>query len=203
MLDVGTTMFLLIAGESKQKILHRGKVVHSDEQVFICEFQEHIWPDVGADVNAYCEVRGKFYQQGAKVMAQVQAAPCPILAFRRVGEPVSAEQRETYRVSLVTADIKATVGDEQRCAVVDVSPVGLAVVTAREYPVGGLIEVTITCEDETLKGEARVQTVRTRPDGKFRHGLLAMRENVKMRQGLERLTATMQRMQLRRLARVA
>jgi hypothetical protein len=204
MLAAGTEMFLLIPEETNGRILHPGKVIESDAIGFLAEFDATIAPAVGSDVNAYGEVRGKFFQQGAKV-AEIRAAEgkC-VLAFSRVGDPVSAENRQTFRVSVVSANITAKVGKEKNCPVVDVSPEGFGAIAKTELRVGALVPIEFQHGGHLVSGPARVQTVKRRPDGKFRYGFLATSDRKgQARSSLQQITSLMQRAQLRRLAGAA
>ena len=53
----------MIPSPSKGRILHPGKVIESNSTSFVVEFAEPIAPAVDSDVNVYCEVNGKFFQQ--------------------------------------------------------------------------------------------------------------------------------------------
>jgi hypothetical protein len=203
MLNAGSVMYLWIPDESGERILHSGKVIESDAETFVAEFEEPLAPPVGADVNAYGEVNGKFHQQGAAVTAIRRPLPNPVIAFKRVGKPVSAENRGSYRVCVATWGIYARIGPEDKCLVVDVSPEGFGVITQEPCKLGALVEVSLSYEGETITGRARCQTARLRSDGRGRYGFLSLEENRDMRKTLERITAAVQRMQLRRLARVA
>src|SRR5262249_29945805 len=108
MVAKGTKILLLVPNEGNQRILHPGEVIESDAQGYVVEFDEPIAPAVGANVNAYGDVRGRFYQQGAVVAAIRQTEPHPVIAFTRVGDPVSAENRQTFRVCVAMSGIFAT-----------------------------------------------------------------------------------------------
>ena len=64
---------------------------------------------VESDVNAFWEVNGKFFQQGA---AGYNCAPAPAMSLpsAALGEVVSAESRQTYRVLVASADFVARIG---------------------------------------------------------------------------------------------
>ncbi|MGA2583592.1 MAG: PilZ domain-containing protein [Tepidisphaeraceae bacterium] len=198
MLAVGKSMFLLIPSPSKTKFLHPGKVIESDCTRFAAEFEDAIAPEVGSDVNAFCEVNGQFYQQGA-IVREIRAGLPVVIAFGRNGEVVSAENRQTYRVNVAASDISAAVGRESACAVLDVSPEGFAAVTSKKVSLGSIVPIKLHGEGHALEAPARVQTMRERPDGKFRYGFLVPRNNVLARKSLQQLSAAMQRLQLKRI----
>jgi hypothetical protein len=198
MLAVGNAMFLLIPSPSKTRFLHPGKVIESDCTSFTAEFENAVAPEIGSDVNAFCEVNGQFYQQGA-IVREIRPGVMVVIAFSRSGEVVSAENRQTFRVNVAAADIQAAVGRESACTVVDVSPEGFAAVTSKKVDVGSIVPIKLHGEGHALEAPARVQTMRQRPDGKFRYGFLVPRNNVLARKSLQQLSATMQRLHLKRI----
>jgi hypothetical protein len=198
MLEAGNPMFLLIPSPSNERVLHPGSVIESDRASFVARFEDGIAPVIGADLNAFCEVRGQLFQQGATVIEFREQGDCPVIAFKRSGEPVSAENRQTYRVSISTSNITAKVDKERSCLVVDVSPEGFAVIAAKKYTLGSLVECSFSYEETTVTATARVQAMQVKKDGKLRYGLLVPRSNVVARKSLQQISAAAQRVQLRR-----
>lgn len=203
MLAVGCTLYIWIPEESKHRLLHAGRVRQVDAESFVAEFDEPLAPAAGSNINVYSEVRGRFMQQGARIRALLESSPRHVIAFERVGEVVSAESRGTYRASVAAMKMQAKVGAESGCAVVDVSPEGLGVVTRKEHALGSLEKIELEWDGQRLCGEARIQTRRTRQDGSHRYGLMVLEKGGPMRRGLEQLSSAVQRMQLRRLSRSA
>jgi hypothetical protein len=203
MLGVGTDMFLFVPNEPNMRTLHPGTVIESTSDAFVAGFAELITPELLASVNAYGEVNGKFYQQAAIVTEIRQEVPGPIITFSRTGEPVSAENREIFRVCVAMAGISAEVEQEPGCSVMDISPVGLAALAATEHKLGADVRVAFDHEGWNVSTGARIQTVNPRPDGRFRYGLLAFGKNTEAHKALEQISMSMQRQQLRRLAGAA
>jgi len=201
MFQVDKAVFLLIPGEHRERILHQGRVLESTAESIVAEFADPITLPAGTDVNLYADFRGKFYQHGASVIAFQQSRPS-IYAFKKVGEPVSAESRGSYRVSTVTLEITARIAMEACCKIVDISPEGFAAITAQDYPIGSVVDSTLVCEGLSCAGPARVQTLKVLPNGNRRYGFLAVdKKGSAMRKVLGQITATVQRLQLRRLSR--
>jgi hypothetical protein len=203
MLAGGTAMFLLIPSDSKERILHPGKVIESNAQEFLAEFEESLELQPDADVVAFGEVAGKFYQQGAIVSEIRQGDPKPIIAFRRNGEPVSAENRQVYRVCVITSDIFARLAGEPKCQVADMSSVGLAVIAETDHQLGSMQQLDLSYQGQSISVKARVQTIKPLADGKFRYGLLIPEKTGNARQLLQQISMNIQRTQLRRLAGAA
>jgi hypothetical protein len=198
MLAKGQDMFLLIPSPSKKKYLHTGKVIESNSTSFTAIFEDGIAPEVGSDVIAFCEVNKRFCQQGA-IVREIRSEPEPAIVFDRSGEVVSAESRESYRVSTAATPMTASVGPETNCPVLDVSNEGFAAVTAKKLTLGSVVPIKLRSEGQTFEATARVQTLRERPDGKFRCGFLVPQSETAARKSLQQLTALMQREQLKRI----
>lgn len=203
MLTIGQTMYLLIPTSNNQRVLHEGKVVESDARSFVAEFASLPVPAVGTDLNAFCEMHGKFFQQGARVREIRTATDPVVIAFDRAGQPISAESRGVFRVCTVTAGIIAQIGDELNCPVVDLSGEGFAIVARGTYALGSVVPVVLAYETSILPCQARVQTMRKRPDGKLRYGFLAPQDEKDTRRRLQQMAAAVQRTQLQRLAGTA
>jgi hypothetical protein len=200
---VGTPLFLLVPDSSRKRILHPGKVVRCEEGAIIAQIEEAMTVAEGMEVVVFCSVRGKFMQQGATVIAQGEPAIKGGFAFKLVGEAVSAESRQTYRVSVAVANVKAQIGKEKDCLIVDVSPEGFAVITRSEDTLGSSVQVNFCYEGQTVSTPARVQTVQTRADGKFHCGLLVIEKGSSARKALAQISGAMQRQQLKRLSAAA
>ena len=198
MLLVGNPVFLLIPSPSKKRVLHPGIVIESDSTHFVGQFEDAISPPLDSDVNAFCEVNGKFFQQGAAV-SELRPGPGNVTAFHRVGEIVSAESRQTYRVSVASADFVARIGKRSPCAVIDISPEGFAAIVCDRLNLGSIVQVKLEAEGQTLDTPARIQTLKELPSGEFRYGFLVPQKNIAARKALQIISAQMQRLQLKRL----
>lgn len=196
-------MYLLVPDASNKRVLRAGTVVGSTRQIFVAEMEESIDVPVGKDVNAFGDVRGKFYQQGAVVTELRQIEPRSIIAFKRVGEPVSAENRQTFRVCVVAAGIVWRIGEEAKCQVVDICAEGFAAITVKSYELGSLVPVVLSHGGQFVSTPMRVQTVKQRPGGKFRYGFYAPDNKSPARKVLEQVSAMIQRQHLRRIAGAA
>jgi hypothetical protein len=200
MLLVGNPVYLLVPSPSKKRILHPGEVIESDATSFVGKFGDPIAPATESDVNAFCEVNGKFFQQGAVVM-EIRPDPGPgsVIALRRNGEPVSAENRQTYRVSTVITDFTAQIDKLPSCPVVDISSDGFDALVSERLNLGSVVKVKVIAEGNTVESAARVQTAKERPSGETRYGFLIPRSNLAARNSLQKISVEMQRLQLKRL----
>jgi hypothetical protein len=203
MLTSGQGMFLLVPTNSKKPLLVPGKVTESNTSSFAINLDDACDLKAGLETLAYCDVRGKFFQQGATLAEITPTLPKITYVFTRVGEPVSAEQRQTFRVSVALSDINAQVGDRKYCQVVDFSPEGLAIISSPGLVIGATVKVTLNHEEHSLVADARIQTIKVMPTGKVRYGLLVPNTNAGARRTLLRMSMGFQRTQLKRLAGAA
>jgi len=203
MLHNDQNMFLLLPGDSEKRVLQPGKVIESSAPSFSIAFDEPIELPVGLDTLAFCEVRGKFFQQGASLVEVREGGPASIYVFNRVGDPVSAEQRQTFRVSVAAAQIYAQLGKQKQCLVVDISPEGLAVIADAGLTLGSMQKISTSYEQNTILADARIQTIKILPSGKARYGLLIPSSDAVARKTLLKTSMDFQRRQLKRLAGAA
>jgi hypothetical protein len=199
MLVVGDAIFLLIPSAANKRVLHPGTVTESDATSFAVKFEDPIAPAVGTELNAFCEVHGKFFQQGASVVEIREPGNNPVIAFNRSGEPVSAENRQTFRVSIAAATIVVRLEKERNCQLMDVSLEGFAVLAEKKYDLGSLVTCNFTYEGIAVTAKVRVQTMQVRRDGKIRYGLHVPKVNAEARKALQQISSAAQRAQLRRL----
>lgn len=201
MFEVDSAMFLLLQVSAKDRVLQAGKVILSNADEVTVEFGEPVTLVAGADMIAMGETNGRLFQQGIRVKEFNADGPKITAAFRRMGEIVSAEQRQMFRVSVATAGMEARIGNEKNCQVVDLSPEGFGAILDSELKVGSLVQVSIDYEGKTLfTASARVQTCKLRPDKTFRHGFLVPDAKSPARKAMQQLSSLLQRQQLRRLA---
>ena len=196
-------MFILIPDASNKAVLHPGKVICADDATFEALCADPIAAPVGSDINTYATVNGKFMQQGAKVLEWQQTEAGHICRGARVGPVVSAEKRQIYRVSTVTAGIVALVGREANCPVVDVSPEGFAAILSTPLQIGTQVSITLRYKNASVQTVARVQTAKNFPKGKVRYGFLVPDKHGSGRKLLLHISGEIQRAQLRRLAGAA
>lgn len=194
----GNQIFLFIPTGAKQRVLHPGRIIEATAENVVALFEEKIRPTVGAQVNVYGHVNGKFFQQAASVAALLADGATPTIAFNLAGQPVSAEGRQVFRVSTAAADILTCFGDEKRCKTLDVSAVGLGLVAGDEHKIGATLPVALEHEGQKITTAARVQTIKQRDDGAFRYGLLVTQNDKDALRALQQLSGAIQRKQLRR-----
>ena len=204
MLGIGGALFLQIPDESKRRILHPAKVVRLADDVYTAELEAQDLDIVdGQDLFIFYEARRDFLQQSAHVLTISGGELKPIVELETTGEPVSAESRQFYRVSAVTAGLSAGFGDEQQCPLLDVSCTGFSVVSSLEHSIGNVLEAELSYQDQDYKGKVSIQSIRELSKGRIRYGVHCVESKAaagNMPRGLQQMTLALQSEQLRRLA---
>lgn len=146
----------------------------------------------------------------AKSAKPAKAAPAPvpekpkespIFVIEPVGDPISAESRQNYRVSTISAGIQARMGKEADLSVQDLSATGFAVIASQQYKIGQTLDVFIRLGEESCHGKVSIQSFRELDKGRLRYGLRAIEEDPHARaflSTLQRISFAVQREQLQR-----
>ena len=190
----------------KTRRLRRSVVVEVSADTFSINFvAEPFEFEVDQEVLMYFSGKTEFLQQVGRIKEVLPAEEGeeagPTFVIEPVGDPISAESRQHYRVSTISADLKARVGDEEELDVQDLSSTGFAVLASKDYQIGQTIEVGIMHEEERCHGIASVQSVRAFGPGRIRYGLRAIEEDPhtgEFLQVLQRISLAVQRDQLQR-----
>ncbi len=143
-----------------------------------------------------------FMQQPARIVEPKEGGRSFLI--ETTGDAVSGESRQFFRVCTVLVEYFAGVGDEDSCRIVDVSSMGLAIVSGKELSVGDCVPVSFPVGKRTFSGECIVQSVRETKGG-WRCGLLCINgeDSGALDEGLHGLTMDAQCTQLKRLSGAA
>ena len=188
---------------AKKQILHAGVVLSVEEETCVVRLDDSC-PAIEENLDGFLhfEHKQKFFQQAARVARKESDEPC-VFALKLQGQPVSAESRQCYRVSCLGAGIKATVGEEKDCEVVDVSATGLAFYTTGTFEIGRQVRVTFFYGGEEYAGQATIQSMRRVSARLIRYGVHCGDTKSKtdtLARSLASINQSIQRDQLRRLA---
>ncbi len=205
MLSTNDGVFLRLTIGTGKRILHPAKIVRVHQGLFTASFDDHsIRPQPGQDATLFFSNRaGDFLQQAVRIDAVMQGDESPTVGFVAVGEPVSADTRQSYRVSTAFADVTADVGKEPDCPALDVSDTGLSVLCTAHVALGAIVRVRVRFGGDVFEGSAVVQSIEPMSQGWSRVGLhhaAAGAAGLSLKRGLESVTAGVQRRQLRRRA---
>lgn len=203
MFKTATPVFLAIPNPDNRRVLVEGGVVAAELGRVQVTFEHIAALPHGADVTLFAEVRGKFSQQSAVVAAETFEAGHTTVTFDLVGEPVSAEQRGSYRTTAVMLNVPVGVDRMAGCLLADVSPEGVGVISPKPLTVGSMVDVVLEIEAFRLAEKMKVQGAKLLPSGKLRFGLYLPGKASPSRRTLEKLAGHLQRMQLKRLSGAA
>ncbi len=220
MFSEGHRLFVDIPGASGESTLHAATILDASDEGFTAvstDAVRHFEP--GAACRIFFERNREFMQQPAIIegfLTEVATDAVPTVAeldlnagatlcvfgFRTEGEPVSAENRQCYRVSAVMYEVSADFGAERGCKVMDVSATGFAVMSATRHDPGAVLDTTLHFDGKSYTGRVCVQNVVEHHSGRFRHGLYSVRNangTCDLEKGCGIINTGIQRMQLRRL----
>ena len=168
---------------------------------------------VDQEVLMYFTPKREFMQQIGRITAiEVADTPVnpeenavedggPIFVLEPIADPISAESRQYYRVSTISARIEARFGKGAKLQVQDLSATGFAVLSDERFSVGQLVDVAIRHEDEACHGKVSIQSYRELESGKLRYGLRAIEEDPHARNFLKTLHHISLAVQREQLAR--
>jgi len=125
----------------------------------------------------------------------------PVFVIEPIGDPISAENRQHYRVSTISAGIEAHLGKDKNLQVQDLSATGLAVLSDVQYEIGKVLDVSIRHGEEACHGAVSVQSFRELESGRLRYGLRAIEKDPHARKffaTLQRISLAVQADQLQR-----
>lgn len=217
MLKVGNDVLFQEPTVSTRR-LRRSVVIAVGEDSLSIRFVGEPFPfAVDQDVLMYFMGKREFMQQVGKIREiEATASPAdesappvkeptskegPVFVIEPVGDPISAEAREHYRVSTISAGIEARMGQEGNLQVQDLSATGFAVLADQQYTIGQVLEVSIRHGEEACHGLVSVQSFRELSSGRLRYGLRAIEKDPHARAfvaTLQRISLAVQREQIRR-----
>ena len=161
--------------------------------------------ETAQEVLMYFNGKREFMQQVVRVKEFCEpeegSTDRPTFVVEPVGDSISAESRQTYRVSTLSANLSATVGTESEISVQDLSATGFAVLAAGDYQIGQTIDVEIGHGTQKCHGIASVQSIRQFGPGRIRYGLRALDSDPHtgvFLEVLQKISLAVQREQLQR-----
>ncbi|MHC5023997.1 MAG: hypothetical protein ACYTGG_08805 [Planctomycetota bacterium] len=215
MLAINGGIFLRRPQESAKRILHPATVKEIRDKVYTVALEEPLRIEAGDEILVYYEIKREFMQQPARVDAVLTAEPDAdgddtgggtpkmVIGLETTGEPVSAESRQCYRVSIVLSGLTVQLGSEEGCQLLDVSASGFSVIAAADYKIGKIVPAVLLHDGRSYKGKACVQGVCKLEPGRTRYGLYCVEDcsvSGDLLKGMQTISMAVQRQQLRRLA---
>ena len=208
MLSKDLGIFVQLPNESERRVLHPGTVIDASNGTYTIEFEEeNSFIEAGQEVHYYYEIKNKFVQHTAHIDMVSQTNPKCVVCIKLIGDSIPSDSRQCYRVSMVMANFTAKIGPEDNCQLLDVSATGFSVFAKQRYNLGETIDATLRYENDTFTGRAHVMSINeTSKPGRFRYGLHCVddkKSNRELLRGLQLISVSVQRQQLRRIAKSA
>jgi len=206
--QVDLTVYLRLPGQAANPVLYPAKVVqaHSTSSFTLQPEDDALACEVGLEILIYFEFGGEFVQQSACIEALSDDDSEGGISLKTIGERVSAENRQTYRVSTVMSELSVTFGGEENCPLRDVSVTGFAVIGSEKYKIGQILDTELTHDNKKYTGQVSIQSVREEPGGKTRYGVNCIKGDksaTALFKGIQCVSMSEQRNKLKRLHRSA
>jgi hypothetical protein len=145
----------------------------------------------------------EFVQRRVRVEEQSETGPVLRVGMKFIGDAVSADTRQEYRVSAINAGLTATLDSEEGCTIQEISMSGLGLVSDRKYSIGQILNVTLRFEVEDYSGQMVIEWVRQLDDDRAQYGLRGFfdaKGGDMLRIGLMRFTRAVHRQNLQRVS---
>ena len=202
MLGIGDGFFIETLTQSTARILHPAKILGTTDVGYVAEIEEaSVSLNERAEFFIYFEVKTKFVKQAATIEAVYYDGSSPNIEFVTVGEPMSAESRQHFRVSTVTSELTCSLGGKSGCKLVNVSAIGFSALTTTRHDIGSTVDASVSYEGKAFAGRVCVQSIRSMGGSQIRYGLHCVDGTGELEGGLRQMTMAIQRKQLRRLSR--
>jgi hypothetical protein len=113
----------------------------------------------------------EFIQQCVRVEEQSETGPLSRVVMKFIGDAVSADSRQEYRVSAINAGLTATLDTEEGCTIQEISRSGLGLVSDWKYSIGQILNVTLHFVGEDYSGQMVIQWMRQLDGDRTQYGL--------------------------------
>ncbi len=205
MLSPDKNIFLSIPDESVMLILHPAQVVACNHDVYTAVVEEDdVLLEPEQEIFLYFEISRSFMKQSARIKEVAPEDAKRLIRFTTIGNAVSSEKREVYRVPIQFRELTASIGGEKNCRLQDVSETGFSVIAYLDINIGEVTQATLRYEDEAFSGRACLQSVK-QLDGKGkRYGFYCIDKQLSpgsLPRGLHLISLAVQREHLRGLER--
>ena len=207
MLKEGSPVYLGLDDPSGGRVLHPGIIAEIVQDRCTIEFENSELPiKTGDGCLIYYHEFQEFVQRPVKVEEQSGNGPLSRVVMKFIGNSISADSRQEYRVSAINAGLTVTLGTEEGCTIQEISMSGLGLVSDRKYSTGQILNVTLHFEDEDFSGRMVIEWIRQLGGDRTQYGLCGLFDAERsdtLRIGLMRFTRAVQRQNLQRVSGAA
>jgi hypothetical protein len=158
---------------------------------------------IGDECLIYYHEFQEFVQRRVRAEEQSETGPPLRVVMKFVGDAVSADTRQEYRVSAINTGLTVTLDSEEGCTVQEISMSGLGLVSDRKYSIGQILNVTLRFEVEDYDGQMVFEWARQLDDDRIQYGLRGLfdpKGSDMLRIGLMRFTRAVHRQNLQRVS---
>ncbi len=207
MLKEGSPVYLGLDDPSGGRVLHPGIIAEIVQDHCTIEFENSELPIKTGDgcLICYHEFQ-EFVQRRVEVEGQSETGSLSQVVMKFIGNAISADSRQEYRVSAINAGLTVTLDTEEGCTIQEISMSGLGLISDGKYSIGQILNVTLHSEDEAFGGRAVVEWIRQLDGDRTRYGLRGAfdaREGNPLQSGLTRVALGIHRQHLRRISGAA
>ena len=169
MLTLEKSLFFAVPEKGRERVLHPATIVSINDDIHTATLERgDLSLEEEQEVLVYYEIERQFLMQPARIEAVTMGDPNPSIGFVLCGDPVSADQRECYRVPTAFKMLTAAIGPEASCPLVDVSETGFAAIASKTYAIGSQVDVTLRFESKEFTGRAVVASIDAVAEGEGR-----------------------------------
>ena len=158
MLKEGSSVYLGLDDPSGRRVLHPGIIAAIAQDRCTIGFENsELSIKTGDERLIYYHDFQEFVQRRVEVEEQSETGPLSRVVMNFIGDAISADTRQEYRVSAINAGLTVTLDTEEGCTIQEISMSGLGLVSDRKYSIGQILNVTLHSEDECFGGRAVVE----------------------------------------------
>ena len=207
MLKEGSPVYLGLDDPSGRQVLRPGIIAAIAQDRCTIEFENSELPiKTGDGCLIYYHEFQEFVQRRVRVEEQSETGPLLRVVMKFIGDAVSADTRQEYRVSAINAGLTVTLDTEEGCTIQEISMSGLGLVSDRKYSIGQILNVTLHFVGEDFSGQMVIEWMRQLDGDRTQYGLRGLfdaKGSDTLRIGLMRFTRAVHRQNLQRVSGAA
>ncbi len=204
MLKEGSSVYLGLDDPSGGRVLRPGTIAAIAQDRCTIEFENsELSIKTGDGCLIYYHEFQEFVQRRVRVEEQSETGPRSRVVMKFIGDAVSADTRQEYRVSAINAGLTVTLDGEEGCTIQEISMSGLGLVSDRKYSIGQILNVTLHFEGENSSGQMVIEWARKLDGDRTQYGLRGLfdaKGSDMLRIGLMRFTRAVHRQNLQRVS---
>ena len=204
MLKEGSPVYLERDDPSGGRVLRPGSIAAIAQDRCTIRFENsELSIKIGDGCLIYYHEFQKFVQRRVRVEEQSETGPHSRVVMKFIGDAVSADTRQHYRVSAINAGLTVTLDTEGGCTIQEISMSGIGLVSDRKYSIGQILNVTLHFEVEDYDGQMVIEWTRKLDGDRAQYGLRGLfdaKGRDMLRIGLMRFTRAVHRQNLQRVS---